>query len=120
MQVFKVNDRKVEFILDTGSDVTTITESTVRKLNLKLREPDHCIGSADGSRLKIAGVAKVSIESTDRFIDTPVYVVIGSRKNLLGRPQMRLLNLLFDINASVTNSTSLCTVVDKGIQFQGS
>ena len=60
-------------------------------------------------------MAKISIESTDRSIDTPVYVVMGSRTNLLGRPQMRLLNLLFDIKASVTNSRSLGTVVDKGI-----
>lgn len=54
---------------------------------------------ADGTNLNVAGVCNVTIESKCCSVDTPVYVLKGSRKNLLGLPELRELNLLAVVNA---------------------
>ena len=62
-------------------------------------KPERSLCSADGSSLSVAGVCRVEIRSTYRSVDTPVYVLTGSRKNLLGLHELRQLNLLAVVNS---------------------
>jgi hypothetical protein len=63
-------------------------------LDLKLVEPKYSLSGADGSTLKVTGMSNVCIKSTYQYVDVPVYVVKGSKRNLLGLPELRQLNLL--------------------------
>jgi len=59
VQKLKVNDVDVEFVIDTGADVTVVTEDTIRRLRLRCERPrkvvcrrcgrPHYGGSCDGS-----------------------------------------------------------------------
>ena len=97
--MLKVNGKRVEFTFDTGAEVSTINEETAKMLDLNLEEPQRQLKGADGSALKVSGVATVKIKSNFRSVESPVYVLVGSKKNLLGMPQLRQLNLLAVINA---------------------
>ena len=99
VRTLKINGKEVDFTLDTGADVSTLTEKSSESLNLDLRVPERCLTGADGSKLNVLGVADVSIESTYRSANVPVYVLKGSRRNLLGMPELKQLNLLAVINA---------------------
>lgn len=76
-----------------------MTEKDSSLLGLELYKPDQCLTGADGSKLNVLGIAKVAIKSTYRSIDTSVYVLKGSRKNLLGIQELKKLNLLAVINS---------------------
>ena len=79
-----------------------MTEKASKKLGLNLNEPDQILSGADGNKLNVLGVAKVTIKSTFRDVDTSVYVLKGSRRNLLGMPEIKKLNLLAVVNAMCT------------------
>ena len=48
-----VNNCDVEFVCDTGADVSVLTETTSDMLGLELRKPDYQLTSADGSGLNV-------------------------------------------------------------------
>ena len=93
----------MEFSFETGADVFTLTEKACRKLGLNLKEPEQILNRADGNRLNVLGVADVAIKSTYIAIDTSVYILKGCRKNLLGMPEIKRLNLLAVMNALCAN-----------------
>jgi hypothetical protein len=72
-------------------------------LGLKLNKPERCLTSADGSDLNIKGVCDVNIKGTYSSIDTEIYVLKGSKRNLLGVPELTGLNLLAVVNAMCSN-----------------
>ena len=86
-----------------GADVSTLTEKTSKKLGLVLKQPERQLTGADGSNLKVAGVSEVCIKSTYCCVNAPIYVLSGSKSNLLGMPELRQLNLLAVVNATCTN-----------------
>jgi len=90
-------------MFDTGADVSTLTVETSKILGLELRSPERLLSGADGNALRVKGTSDVHIESNYKAIDTCVYVLEGSRKNLLGMPELRRLNLLAVINAMCTD-----------------
>ena len=59
-----VNDQDVEFTFDTGADVSTVTETTSKILNLQLKKVDRQLSSADGSQLNVIGACDVRLGST--------------------------------------------------------
>ena len=75
-------------------------------------KPKGCLTGADNNRLNVMGTSSVGIASTCRGIHTDIYVVKGSKRNLLGLPEIRQLNLL-----AVTNNWSL-EIFDPLKEFQ--
>lgn len=59
----EINNQKMDFVFDTGANISTISRSTARKLNLKIIESDVSIGSSTDkkvkSKLAIAPVMKL-------------------------------------------------------------
>jgi hypothetical protein len=86
-------------VFDTGAEVSTITENTVRSLDLQVVQPEKGLSGADGSALRVTGMSNVCIKSTFRSVNAPVYVLKGAKRNLLGLPELRQLNLLAVINS---------------------
>lgn len=76
-----------------------MTEKAYNKLGLTLTQPERILNGADGKKLSVLGVADVSIESNFRAVDTSIYVLKGSKRNLLGMPEIKKLNLLAVVNA---------------------
>jgi hypothetical protein len=103
VRTLHVNNVEVEFTFDTGADVSTLTEKTCDMLCIKLQEPDRCLSGADGSMLNVLGVSNVNIKGTYGAVNAPVYVLKGSSRNLLGRQELKQLNLLAVINAMYVN-----------------
>jgi molybdopterin-binding protein len=93
-QVLKVDSVNTEFVLDTGTEVSTVTEETCQTLQLKVGKCNRVLVSADGSLLNVLGKANIAIESKYKSIQTDVYVLKGSKVNLLGLKELRNLNLI--------------------------
>ena len=73
----------MSFTLDTGAQVSTITEKTMHELDLHVAEPDRTLIGAGGKSLNVIGVSNVSISSKHRSVEAKLYVLAGSSKNLL-------------------------------------
>ena len=95
----KVNGKNVEFTFDTGAEVSTVTEGTAERLNLRLEEPSTVLAGIDGRKLRVVGKAGVQLESKYRVMETEVYVVKGLRTNFLGITELRQLKLFAVVNA---------------------
>jgi len=79
MKTLRVNDITVDFVLDTGAEVSTLTESTSDKLSMPLENPSKCLIGADGKGLQVKGTAKVNIRSKARSIESRIYVLKDSK-----------------------------------------
>ena len=97
--VLRVSGVDVDFTLDTGADVTVLTEGTSSMLGVKLQDPSKTLVGPDCNRLCVLGQADVRIEGRNRGALARVYVVKGARRNLLGASQIHDLGLLAVVNA---------------------
>jgi predicted aspartyl protease len=93
-----VNNVAVEFTIDTGAEVTVLTESTGRKLNLDYSKPSRVLYAANGSDLNVLGESKVNISNNGISTRARVYISDSASSNLLGRPQIEELELLAFVN----------------------
>lgn len=93
VSTLKVNGMDVDFTLDTGADVSTVTVETSKTLGLDLANSDRHLSGADGSSLNVKGFSKVCLESTSKTVNAPIYVLRGSKRNLLGRSELKKLDL---------------------------
>lgn len=89
-----VNRNKITFKIDTGADVTIITENTARQLQIKLEKPRFQIVGADGTALRVVGESEVVIRKGNLQIKAFVTVLEGARNNLLGKPEILRLQIL--------------------------
>ena len=94
-----MNGTNTEFVIDTGAEVSTVTENTGKILNLRLIKSDRVLSGADNSPLPVLGRAEVVLESKLKSTKASVYVLKGSRFNLLGLRELRNLSLLAIVNA---------------------
>ena len=80
--------------MDTGADVTVLTEETSRLLRVHLVKPTRVLVGAGGSTLRVLGETRARIASKNKSVSATVYVVEGAKRNLLGASQIRELGLL--------------------------
>jgi len=76
-----------------------LNTNSAKNLGLNIVKPAKVLVGADGSQLNVRGMADVCIASTFRSLNTNVYIIAGSSKNLLGLPDIRGLNLLAIVNS---------------------
>jgi hypothetical protein len=93
-----VNGIDVEFVIDTGADVTVVTDVTRERLGLKCEIPDRLILNASGAEMNVVGQANVRIRTKSAATNACVTVVRDAAVNLLGKPQIRNLRLLKYVN----------------------
>ena len=99
----------VKFLVDTGADISCISEKTLPDdLKNKIRAFDKIIYGPDGKRFSVAGYIIVQIVRKKITVKAKFYVLRDLKCNLLGRPEIKNLNLISEIN-------NLQSVSGKGI-----
>ena len=98
-----VNGRGVDFTLDTGSDVTIITDQTSRDLKLELKEPTRFLVGADSTPLNVAGESVVELMNKGLYVTALASIMRNATRNLLGIVEIRGLNLLAIVNSIQPN-----------------
>ena len=82
-------------MLDTGADVTVITEETFGKFKSPGTHPTKVLKGADGRVLQV--LCETELELTSRkgtSTKTSAFVIIGATNNLLGRNEISDLNII--------------------------
>ena len=78
----KVNDIVTAFKIDTGAEVTAISEETYGLLNSELNKPSKALQGPDRKPLSALGSVTVSLNYGDRHTTQEVYVIKGLNHNL--------------------------------------
>ena len=100
--IIKVNGQGVNFKIDTGAEVSVITERTMDslKLNRKLsRETTKQLMGANKTQLEVICEFVACLEYNGRKAEQPIYVVKKLQNDLLGLPAIKALNLLAQIDS---------------------
>jgi len=95
-----LNSQPLEFHIDTGADVTVITEKLYKQL--KCPQLQKCTKSLVGpskEALDVQGQFKGALTHGNSSAEQEIYVVKGLRKPLIGRPAITALELVSRINA---------------------
>ena len=94
-----VGNTRVNFVVDTGADVTVMTETEANRLGLILRKPETVLRGAGGNNLDVVGETRVILKSKGgKVTGAKVYVVRGATTNLLGVPEINALRLVQVVN----------------------
>ncbi|MBI2084324.1 MAG: retropepsin-like domain-containing protein [Candidatus Aenigmarchaeota archaeon] len=88
----KIRDKEIETIVDTGSDHVVINEGLLEEIGLKPVKKETA-SFADESRREV-NVYLEDIEIRNHKI--PAVVIVGGRKNLLGRNVLQQLGAKID------------------------
>ena len=99
-----VNGSPVCFKLDTGADMSIISDEVYQSLQPlpKLLESEKNLYGAAHTKLNVRGYFKANLEHGDRMSEQEVFVVSGARCALLGRPAIESLNLVEVVNSVET------------------
>ena len=100
----KVNNSKVPFKVDTGAEVTAMSESAWRSLhNVPQLHATKCVlGGPDSKPLSVMGVVSVTLSFKQSTCDQKVYVIKDLKNNLLGLSAIKGLNILQQVDAIET------------------
>lgn len=99
----KLNSEVVEFKLDTGAEVTVISDSTLKTLGpLPLQTPSKVLYGPTRQSLKVLGQFSGMLEHGTHRSTQTVFVVQDLKTNLLGLPAITALKLLQRVDATGT------------------
>ena len=85
---------EVPFKIDTGAEVTVVTEAVGNSLNRTLEPTQRILYEPDQKPLSVMGELAVSLQYSGRRSTQPVYVVEGLQENLLGLLAIQNLHIL--------------------------
>ena len=96
----QLNGSPVIFHIDTGAEVTVISEQLHRKLNnASLSPATRTLKGPGGKALSVKGQFEAQLQIKSKKRKEDVYVVTGLHKPLLGQPAIKTLNLLARVGA---------------------
>ena len=76
----KVNGRNITCLLDTGSDISTIDETTWKKIGKpELRNTGKIARGISGSKLKFKGEFDAKVTLDGKTHKTKIYVIAGKK-----------------------------------------
>ena len=91
----KVNNQMMTFKLDTGAEVTALTEPAFLQLrDVPLQAPTKALHGPDRKPLKVLGQVTLTFSSKEKTCIHNAFVVRDLEQNLLGLPAIQDLNLL--------------------------
>ena len=70
-----MNDHKTEFIIDTGADVTVISEQLCKQVGCHLQASSHTLCGPDHQMLPVIGKGIVTLQKGSQVVQETVYVV---------------------------------------------
>ena len=90
-----VNNKEIEFFIDTGADIIAILERTHRLIGSpELRLLDRELKGPNDQRLHSTGQFEGLLQLKNRTVKQEVYVVRNLHRSLLGRPAIEKLYVL--------------------------
>jgi len=109
--VFQVNGKNVNFKLDSGAEVNTLSENDCEKLNLmkEIKKSNIVLEVYGDFKMKPIGVVKAILTLGDQNIETEFVVInkIYDSKSIIGLPLLRKFELLKNINVINKDSNGL-------------
>ena len=106
-----VGPSELTFKLDTGAEVTAISENAFRELKgVQYEAPAKKLYGPSHEPLSVVGQFIAEFKYKERFSKQTVFVVKGLKDHLLGLPAIRALNLIVRVNA-VSGSTDVKTAI---------
>ena len=114
-----LNERETHFKLDTGAEVTAISEETY--LNIRkpqLTAPEKTLYGPSRQPLKTLGQFWGNLSHKGKAVQQRVYVVDGLKTNLLGLPAISALGLAVRVDATETDNLSTTTQIPADIMEQ--
>ena len=101
----KLNDRKIDFKLDTGAKVTVISTETHKQLqNPRLYRLSMAVYGPSQQPLKTAGQFWGDFSHKNKTVKQRVFMVDGLKSNLLGLPAIVALGLAIRLDSTETDS----------------
>ncbi|XP_022162181.1 uncharacterized protein K02A2.6-like [Myzus persicae] len=101
-KVFKVNGKEVNFKLDSGAEVNTLSERDCKKLNLMklIKKSNIVLEVYGGFKMKPTGEVKAILTLGDQKIETEFVVIdkIYDSKSIIGLPMLKKFKLLKNVN----------------------
>ena len=98
----QLNSQQVPFKLDTGAEVTAISQKA--HLHLALHAPTQILYGPSKQPLKVLGFFEGKFTHRDRVATQVVYVIEGLKTNLLGLPAITALHLAARVDALQSKS----------------
>ena len=98
----------MEFKLDTGAEVTAISEEVYQMLpRVKLLKASKVLYGPTQQRLKVLGQFTAQLSVEERKSNQAVFVVRGLQRNLLGLPAIQALQLISRVETLETQETDI-------------
>ena len=88
--IVNLDGTNVNFKLDTGAEVTAITENTYKQLHSRrrLQKPSRVLYGSASQSLKVIGQFTGELCASDCSHREPIFIVRGLKNNLLGLPAL--------------------------------
>jgi len=115
-----LNKKDVEFKLDTGAEVTVISESTFSMFSdIKLKKPTKVLYGPTKSPLKVVGEFTGCFQYHTTSCKLHVFVVKDLKINLLGLPAITTLNFIARVQHTYSSKGSVTKLYPKVFQGLG-
>ena len=115
----KLNDQETNFKLDTGAEVTAISEEAYRNIRKPhLTAPEKTLYGPSRQPLKTLGQFWGNFSHKGKTVQQQVFVVDGLKTNLLGLPAISALGLAIRVDATETDTPIATAEIPKDIMEQ--
>ena len=94
-----VNGQNVPFKVDTGAEVTVISEKYAKLLSQDLQPPSKRLHGPDRQPLSVMGEITIAMTYKDKQVTQTIFVVRNLQHNLVGLPAICALGILTRIEA---------------------
>ena len=94
-----VNGQSMNFKVDTGAEVSVITEDTMNCLTQETQSTTKRLITANKTPLDVKCEFTACLSFSNRSVEQTVYVVKGIQNNLLGLPAIKALEMLTKVEA---------------------
>ena len=93
--VISIDDKPIEFEIDTGAEVSVISQAAYRKIGSPtLRTSEKTLRGPSNHELSVKGQFTAKLRSGSQEVEQELYVVDNLHKHLLGRPAIEALNVV--------------------------
>ena len=116
-----VNGETMKFKVDTGAEVTAVTELALTQLgNVQLHPATKTLSGPDRKPLKVLGQTSATLSHSGKTCIHDIFVVEKLKHNLLGLPAIKDLNMLVMVNQMNADHTGIINKFPKVFAGLGS
>ena len=102
IETMTINDKPINFELDSGSAASTLGKSIVDELKLPMVKSCKKLCNYDGFDIKVLGEVKTKVKCNNMICET-IFYIVDNKVNLAGRDMLHKLNFRLRQNMHVNN-----------------